>query len=83
MTREQRTLYGRAVWDAIRERRGTDFPDCMPSSDWSYLCKLLDDQVPLAWVLQGISECKEVKSLLYAKPSIEREISRCQRASCL
>ena len=80
MTQEQRAFYGKTVWAEVRKRRGNDFPDCMSSAEWAFLCWLMDADIPLAIVLRGIEDTREVKSLLYAKPAIESAVTRWRKA---
>jgi hypothetical protein len=83
LTGPEREDYARTVWDAWLKRRGRGGPE-MSTAEWDWLAKVMDSQVPLRVVLQGIADCRgkldPKKPLLYAKPAIEAEAQRWRRA---
>jgi hypothetical protein len=74
MTKEQRSIYARTVWEEVLKRRGKDYPDCCSPAEFDYLAKLMDREVPLRVVLRGLEDMRVVKGLLYARPGIEEAI---------
>lgn len=82
LTEDERVEYGRQVWESWLKRRGRGGPE-MSSAEWDWIRRLMDANVPLRVVLQGITDCHGKldprKTLLYAKPAVEVEIQRWSR----
>jgi len=84
LTPDERVEYGRTVWEAWLARRGRGGPEMSPA-EWDWLAKLMDAQVPLRIVLQGLADCRGKldprKPLLYARPAVEVELQRWSRGA--
>jgi uncharacterized protein YdaU (DUF1376 family) len=79
----QREQYGRAVWDAWREKRGRGGPE-MSSAEWDLIAKWMDQSVPLRVVLRGIADCRgqltPSKPLTYAAPAVREAIQQWRKS---
>jgi uncharacterized protein YdaU (DUF1376 family) len=76
--------YGRLVWSAFVRLRGSETPRAR-ATEYALIRRWYDQGIPVRVVLQALSDSRQrlaqARSLLYAGPIVEQELSRWQRAT--